>query len=1118
MNLYNTRKELNLSNFADTILKRWKENETFEKSMGLRKEGSSFVFYEGPPSSNGLPGIHHVMARTIKDVFCRFKTLQGYYVNRKAGWDTHGLPVELGVEKELGITKEDIGKTISIEQYNEACKKAVMRYTDVWNDLTEKMGYWVDTKNPYVTYENKYIESVWWILKQAFEKDLIYKGYTVQPYSPMAGTGLSSHEINQPGCYKNVKDTSVTAQFKIKKTPASFGLLDEAVYLLAWTTTPWTLPSNTALAVNKKVDYVLVKTINQYTKKPVVVILAEKLLGSVFSGPYVPFGSEIDASKEYSFEVVKTIKGQDLVGLSYEQLMPLVKPFEKPEAAFKIIHGDFVSTEDGTGIVHIAPTFGADDAKVAAESGIPSMLVKNSDGELVPLVNLKGEFIDGLGYLSGKPVKDAYYKNVDKDRKSVDVEIAIALKEENKAFKVEKYEHSYPHCWRTDKPVLYYPLDSWFIRVSSFKNSMVKLNKSINWKPESTGTGRFGNWLENANDWNLSRSRFWGIPIPIWRSEDGKDVLCIGSVEELKKEIEFSLKNGHMKKNPLDGFEANNFSKENYTFFDLHKSFVDTIVLCSKEGKPLYRESDLIDVWFDSGSMPFAQWHYPFENKEMIDDNKSFPADFIAEGVDQTRGWFYTLHAIATMTKGSVAYKNVVSNGLVLDKSGQKMSKRLGNAVDPFKTLEKYGPDATRWYMISNAQPWDNLKFDLTGIEEVTRKFFGTLFNTYSFFALYANLDHFQFEEENLSKETKEIDLWILSRLNTLTKSVEASYNDYEPTRAARLIQSFVIDELSNWYVRLCRKRFWKGEMNEDKKAAYETLFVCLQKVSILMSPIAPFYSDLLYSDLSAKKGSVHLADFPLFRQGLINEGLEYKMGLAQKVSSLILSLRKKTRIKVRQPLLRVLIPSLDTAFESAINDVKAIILSEVNIKSIEFISQNDSLLKKKAKANFKVLGPKYGKDMKAIASAVSSWTNEEVSLFEKEGKKEISLSSRAVFLTNEDVEIVTADVPGWEIATAGNITVALDISISKTLQREGFARDFVNKIQNLRKEIDLEVSDLIVIKVLCGQEEQEAIENNLNYICSETLTDSLDFVSKLGGNEIVEESESFKYLIEKVK
>jgi isoleucyl-tRNA synthetase len=1118
MSLFNTRKELNLPEFANTVLKRWKKNKTFEKSMALRKGGSSFVFYEGPPSSNGLPGIHHIMARTIKDVFCRFKTLQGYYVNRKAGWDTHGLPVELGVEKELGITKEDIGKTISVEDYNDACKKAVMRYTDVWNDLTEKMGYWVDTKNPYVTYENKYIESVWWVLKQAFEKDLIYKGHTVQPYSPMAGTGLSSHEINQPGCYKNVKDTSVTAQFKLKKTPASFGVFDERVYLLAWTTTPWTLPSNTALAVNKKVDYVLVKTINQYTKKPIVVILAEKLLNSVFSSPYVLLGSEIDSSKEYSYEVVKTIKGLDLVGLPYEQLMPLAKPFEKPEAAFKIIHGDFVSTEDGTGIVHIAPTFGADDAKVAAESGIPSMLVKNSEGALVPLVNLKGEFIDGLEYLSGKPVKDAYYKNEDKNRKSVDVEIAIALKEENKAFRVEKYEHSYPHCWRTDKPVLYYPLNSWFIRVSSFKNSMVKLNNSINWKPESTGTGRFGNWLESANDWNLSRSRFWGIPIPIWSSEDGKDVLCIGSVEELQKEIEFSLKNGHMKKNPLDGFRANNFSKDNYSFFDLHKSFVDKIVLCSKEGKPLYRESDLIDVWFDSGSMPFAQWHYPFENKEMIDDNKSFPADFIAEGVDQTRGWFYTLHAIATMTKGSVAYKNVISNGLVLDKSGQKMSKRLGNAVDPFKTLKKYGPDATRWYMISNAQPWDNLKFDLAGIEEVTRKFFGTLFNTYSFFALYANLDRFQYEEENLSKETKEIDHWILSRLNTLIKSVEDSYNDYEPTKAARLIQSFVVDELSNWYVRLSRKRFWRGEMNEDKKAAYETLFVCLQKVSILMSPIAPFYSDLLYSDLSANKGSVHLADFPLFRPEIVNKDLEYKMDLAQRISSLILSLRKKTRIKVRQPLLRVLIPSVDAAFEGAINDVKSIILSEVNIKSVEFVSQNDPLLKKKAKANFKVLGPKYGKDMKAIASAVSSWSCEEVSLFEKERKKEISLSSGRVVLHNEDIEIVTADVPGWEIATAGNITVALDVSISKDLHEEGFARDFVNKIQNLRKGMDLKVSDLVVVKVLCGPEEKEAIKNNLNYICSETLTNSLYFVSKLGGDKIVEESESFKYLIEKIK
>ena len=1115
---FNTRKELNLSEFADNVLKKWKENETFEKSMRLRKENLSFVFYEGPPSSNGLPGIHHVMARTIKDVFCRFKTLQGYYVNRKAGWDTHGLPVELGVEKELGITKEDIGKTITVEQYNEACKNAVMRYTDIWNDLTEKMGYWVDTKDPYITYENKYIESVWWILKQAFKKDLIYKGYTVQPYSPMAGTGLSSHEINQPGCYKNVKDTSVTAQFKIKTPPAYLGVFNEDVYLLAWTTTPWTLPSNTALAVNKKVDYVLVKTINQYTKKPVVVILAEKLLSSVFSSPYVPLDCVLDSSKEYSFEVVKTIKGIDLIGLFYEQLMPLAEPFENPESAFKIIHGDFVSTEDGTGIVHIAPTFGADDAKVAAESGVPSMLVKNNDGDLVPLVNLKGEFIDGLGYLSGKPVKDAYNKDIDKDRKSVDVEIAIALKKENRAFKVEKYEHSYPHCWRTDKPVLYYPLDSWFIKVSSFKNDMVKLNKDINWKPESTGTGRFGNWLENANDWNLSRSRFWGIPIPIWRSEDGKDVLCIGSVEELKKEIEFSLKNGYMKKNPLDGFEPNNFSKKNYTFFDLHKSFVDKIVLCSKEGKPLFRESDLIDVWFDSGSMPFAQWHYPFENKEMIDENKAFPADFIAEGVDQTRGWFYTLHAIATMTKGSVAYKNVISNGLVLDKAGQKMSKRLGNAVDPFKTLKKYGPDATRWYMISNAQPWDNLKFDLLGIEEVTRKFFGTLFNTYSFFALYANLDSFQFDKKNLSKETKEIDLWILSRLNSLIKSVEDSYNDYEPTKAARLIQAFVIDELSNWYVRLCRKRFWKGEMNDDKKAAYETLFVCLQKVSVLMSPIAPFYSDLLYCDLSPECDSVHLADFPLFNQGLINKDLEYKMGLAQKVSSLILSLRKKTRIKVRQPLLRVLIPSIDKDFEIAINDVKTVILSEVNIKSIVFISQNDSLLKKKAKANFKVLGPKYGKEMKSIASLISSWTNEEVVSFEKEGKKEIILSSGSIFLEKEDIEIITADVPGWEIATAGSITVALDISISKELKEEGVARDFVNNIQNLRKERNFEVSDLIKIKVLCGQSDQEAIKNNLNYICSETLTKDLDFVSKLEGNEIVEKDESFKYLIEKVK
>ena len=1116
MSKYNQRKGLNLSAIASSILEEWSENKTFEKSVSSRENGPSFVFYEGPPSSNGLPGIHHVMARTIKDVFCRYKTLKGYKVNRKAGWDTHGLPVELGVEKELGITKEDIGKSISIEEYNEACKSAVMRYTDVWNDLTHKMGYWVDTKNPYVTYENKYIESVWWLLKEAFKKGLIYKGYTVQPYSPMAGTGLSSHEINQPGCYKNVKDTSITAQFLLENNDAEFFKTKNKIYFLAWTTTPWTLPSNTALAVNKRVEYVVVETKNQYTNEPMSVILAEKLVSKVFSAPYTLSDKADEGKKQIFYKIVQKLKGFDLEGLKYKQLMPLALPVENPEKAFKIIHGDFVSTEDGTGIVHIAPTFGADDAKVAKDAGIPPMLVKNKSGDLVPLVNLKGAFIDGLGELSGKFIKNEYYKNIEKNTKSVDVEIAIQLKEQNKAFKVEKYEHSYPHCWRTDKPVLYYPLDSWFIKVSAFKKDMVTLNNSVNWKPASTGSGRFGNWLENANDWNLSRSRFWGIPIPIWRSEDAKEVLCIGSVEELKKEISHSIKMGNMDHNPLESFLSNDFSEKNYKFFDLHKSYVDKLVLSSKNGTPLYREADLIDVWFDSGSMPFAQWHYPFENKALIDNNEAFPADFIAEGVDQTRGWFYTLHAIATMTKKSVAYKNVVSNGLVLDKNGQKMSKRLGNAVDPFKTLEKYGADATRWYMISNSQPWDNLKFDLQGIEEVTRKFFGTLSNTYSFFALYANLDNYSYSENNFSNSLSEIDLWILSKVNSLNLQVDTAYQEYEPTKAARLIQSFVIDDLSNWYVRLCRKRFWVGEFSEDKKAAYDTLFTCLKSVCVFMAPIAPFYSDFLFKDLGEKE-SVHLTNFLSPKTDLIDQSLEEKMSLAQKVSSLILSLRKRTQIKVRQPLQRVLIPTLDSNFENAIKSVKNIITNEVNVKSIEFISSDDSLLKKKAKANFKVLGPKHGKNMKEIAAAVSKWANEEIAFFEKNNGSSIVLENKEIKLSLEDVEITTADVPGWEIATNGTITVALDVSLTNELKEEGVSRDFVNKVQNKRKELGLEVSDFIKILVCAAPETKNAINNNLNYICSETLTKTLDFVENINGDSVFVDDD-IKYVIEKLK
>tara|TARA_B100001287_G_scaffold6636_1_gene5103 strand:- start:26983 stop:30333 length:3351 start_codon:yes stop_codon:yes gene_type:complete len=1116
MKKFPERKKLNLPNVADIILKKWNDEDTFEKSISSRPKDNPFVFYEGPPSSNGLPGIHHVMARSIKDVFCRFKTLKGFRVNRKAGWDTHGLPVELGVEKELGISKDDIGTKISVEQYNAACKKAVMKYTGVWNDLTKKMGYWVDLSEPYITYENKYIESVWWLLKQAFKKNLIYNGYTVQPFSPKAGTGLSSHELNQPGCYKMVKDTSVTGQFLLPSKYSPFSV-KENVYLIAWTTTPWTLPSNTALAVNRNVDYVLIKTLNQYTKKEIHVVLAKKLIDKVFSSPYVVKESLTNNEKQIGYEIIETFKGSLLENLKYHQLLELAKPALSPEKAFKIIHADFVSTDDGTGIVHIAPTFGADDAKAAQESDVPSMLIKNQNGDLVPLVNQKGRFISGLGSLSGKYVKNEYYNKNEIPKRSVDVEIAIQLKENNKAFKVEKYEHSYPHCWRTDKPILYYPLDSWFIKVSEFKGEMFDLNKKINWKPKSTGEGRFGNWLENANDWNLSRSRFWGIPIPIWRSEDKKETICIGSVEELKSQIDISIAKGLMEFNPLEKFNPNDFSKDNYTFFDLHKNFVDNIILCSQNGTPLYRENDLIDVWFDSGSMPFAQWHYPFENKDLIDKAKAFPADFIAEGVDQTRGWFYTLHAISTMTKKSIAYKNVISNGLVLDKNGQKMSKRLGNAVDPFETLKKYGPDATRWYMITNTQPWDNLKFDLKGIEEVTRKFFGTLFNVYSFFALYANLDKYSYQRKYNSTTSQEIDLWIISKLNTLTLSVDQAYSSYEPTKAGRLIQNFVIDDLSNWYVRLCRKRFWKGDLNEDKIAAYNTLYKCLETICFLISPIAPFYSDLLFRDLKGTEESVHLQFFPKVNISLINKSLEHRMELSQQISSLVLSIRKKEKIKVRQPLAKLLIPSEGVEFENAINQVKKLILSEVNVKELAFIKKNDPLLKKKARPNFKVLGPKYAGKMKVLAEIISSWGQDQILDFETYKSFEVTIENQQIMLVEGDIEILTDDVPGWEIASNNNITVALDLMISKSLFEEGIARDLVNKIQNLRKEIGLEVMDHIEIKIVTNKDFKSAINNNLNYICSETLTKKLVHVSKINDPDVVDNENNLQFSIIKI-
>ena len=1125
-------KGLDLPTVASEVLKFWKEKNIFEQSVTSREGHTQFVFFEGPPSANGLPGIHHVMARAIKDIFCRYKTQKGFQVKRKAGWDTHGLPVELGTEKELGITKEDIGKTISVEQYNEACKKTVMRYTDVWNDLTEKMGYWVDMDDPYVTYKSKYMETVWWLLKQIYNKDLLYKGYTIQPYSPKAGTGLSSHEVNQPGSYRDVTDTTVVAQFKAKnESLPSFLQGYGDLHILAWTTTPWTLPSNTALTVGPKIDYVLIETFNQYTFRPTKVILAKNLVGKQFGKTFFEstnvsdFENFKEGDKKIPFQILTERKGADLVGIRYEQLMPLAIPFQNPENAFRVISGDFVTTEDGTGIVHTAPTFGADDAKVAKEATpeVPPMLVLDENGNAVPLVDLQGKFIQGLGEYSGKYVKNEYYNDGVAPERSADVEIAIQLKEENKAFKVEKYVHSYPHCWRTDKPILYYPLDSWFIKVTEIKDRMFDLNETINWKPKATGEGRFGNWLKNANDWNLSRSRYWGIPLPIWRTEDGTEELLIGSVEELYAEIEKSIAVGIQKENPFQGFEVGNMSEENYNLVDLHKNVVDEIVLVSPSGKEMKRESDLIDVWFDSGAMPYAQWHYPFENKDKIDGNKDFPADFIAEGVDQTRGWFYTLHAIATLVFDKVAYKNVVSNGLVLDKNGQKMSKRLGNAADPFETLAEYGPDATRWYMISNANPWDNLKFDLEGIAEVRRKFFGTLYNTYSFFSLYANIDGFTYSEAEIPlNERPEIDRWILSELHTLIEEVDGFYEDYEPTKAARAISNFVQENLSNWYVRLCRRRFWKGEYGTDKIAAYQTLYTCLLNVVKLSAPIAPFFMDKLYRDLTQTTQleefeSVHLAKFSVSVENFVDKSLESRMMKAQTVSSLVLSLRKKEMIKVRQPLQKIMIPILDDNQRAEIEAVSELIKAEVNVKEIELLDDASGVLVKQIKPNFKALGPRFGKDMGLIAKEIQSLTAEQINQLDAVGELTLVVSENNVILTSQDVEISSQDIPGWLVANANGITVALDITISEELKQEGIARELVNRIQNIRKDSGFEVTDKIKVQIQHQDELEQAIKNNEDYIKSETLTKELLFVEELeNGIEIEFDEIKTKILISK--
>lgn len=1085
---------LDLSKINKEVLTNWKEKSIFKKSIKSREGKPNYTFYEGPPSANGMPGIHHVIGRTIKDIFCRFKTLQGFKVQRKAGWDTHGLPVELSVEKELGITKEDIGKRISIAEYNQKCRENVMKHKNVWEDLTDKMGYWIDMNDPYVTYDNKYIESVWWLLSEMSKKDMLYKGHTIQPYSPKAGTGLSSHELNQPGCYKNVKDQSAVAQFKLAENNDSTSLFQNNhadIFFLAWTTTPWTLPSNTALAVGKNIDYLLVNTFNTYTHLPISVLVAKALFSKYFSekNQDLQLSDYQAGDKRIPYEVVQELKGTDLEGLRYEQLLAYTQPVDGD--CFKVLVGDFVTTEDGTGIVHLAPSFGSDDNLVAKQNGIGSLT----------LVDAQGRFVKEVSDFAGMYVKNEYYEDGKTPDKSVDVQIIIKLKEENKCFKAEKYEHSYPHCWRTDKPILYYPLESWFVKTTAAKDRMVALNKSIHWKPKSTGEGRFGNWLENLVDWNLSRSRFWGIPLPIWVSENGQEQICIGSVTQLQQEIEKAIEAGVMTQNPLSDFEAGNMSKANYNTFDLHRPFVDEIILVTSSGQPMYREKDLIDVWFDSGSMPYAQLHYPFENKEQFESD--FPADFIAEGVDQTRGWFFTLHAIASILFDSVAFKNVVSNGLVLDKEGNKMSKRLGNAVDPFTTLEEYGADATRWYMISNAQPWDNLKFNKDGLAEVKRKFFGTLYNTYSFFALYANIDGFTYKESEISNKNRpEIDQWILSELNTLKKQVQSSFEDYEPTKAARLIHSFVNDNLSNWYVRLCRRRFWKGDYGNDKISAYQTLYTCLETVAILSSPIAPFFMDRLYCDLNVvtqrnTNESVHLALFPKVVEELINKELEDKMRIAQGITSLTFSLRKKENLRVRQPLRKIMVPVLDEKTKQQIEAIKPLVLAEVNVKALEFMTADSDIMVKKIKPNFKTLGPKFGPQMKLIAQAIAQFTSEDIDSIENNGSYYIIINDQKIQIDLQDVEISTEDITGWAVTSLNGLTVALDISLDQQLINEGLARELVNRIQNSRKDSGFEVTDRIQISVTANNILKQAIKENLDYICSETLADKLQIVEK---------------------
>ncbi len=1139
-------KGLDLAGVADEVLARWSEDDTFHKSITTREGHPTFVFYEGPPSANGTPGIHHVMARTIKDVFCRYKTQQGYLVHRKAGWDTHGLPVELGVEKKLGITKEDIGKKITIEEYNKACREAVMEFTDMWEDLTHRMGYWVNMDDPYITYDNKYIETLWWLLKQLYDKGLLYKGYTIQPYSPAAGTGLSTHELNQPGCYRDVKDTTCTAQFRILEPKPEMEGWGTPVFL-AWTTTPWTLPSNTALCVGPKYDYVAVRSYNPYTSEKITAVVAEPLLFSIFNkkAEGIALDEYKAGDKLIPFEVVGKWKGTELEGMHYEQLLPWVKPVEADEQgnwceasgkAFRVILGDYVTVEDGTGIVHIAPTFGADDAFVARQAGIPSLFMINKRGETRPMVDFTGKFYlreeldekfcnecveEAYNEYEGRFVKNAYDPQFTVDGRydekaaaaaeNLDIYISIKLKESNKVFKIEKHTHNYPHCWRTDKPVLYYPLDSWFIRTTALRERMMELNKSIYWKPESTGTGRFGKWLENINDWNLSRSRFWGTPLPIWATEDRSELKCIGSVEELISEIEKAVAAGVMKENPYKNFKVGDMSKENYSTanIDLHRPYVDNIILLSSKGEPMKRESDLIDVWFDSGAMPYAQVHYPFEAKEGFED--VYPADFIAEGVDQTRGWFYTLHAIAVMLFDSVAFKNIISNGLVLDKNGNKMSKRLGNAVNPFEVLKKYGADATRWYMISNSQPWDNLKFDVDGVDECRRKFFGTLYNTYSFFALYANIDGFTGREEEIPvSERPEIDRWILSELNSMIRDVTASLEDYDPTPAARRIDQFVNENLSNWYVRLNRKRFWGGELSKDKLAAYQTLYTCLESVAMLAAPIAPFITDRIFCDLNAVSGrhsdsSVHLATYPKADESLIDGDLERMMSLAQRTSSMVLALRRKVNIKVRQPLHKIIIPVLDKDMAKHIEAVRQLIMNEVNVKDIELISDTTGIITKRIKPNFKTLGPKYGKYMKQIAALVATFTQEQIAAVESDAETILNIDGEALTTTAADFEITSEDMPGWLVASEGKLTVALDITITDELRREGVARELVNRIQNIRKDSGFEVTDKIRVEIEATEQTVAAVESFAGYIAQQTLAVEVKTSEAPAGEKVID-------------